>query len=197
MSTGGLLHERGWGQSDEWFTPPELFEALGIDFDLDPAAPPGGVPWVPAARHYSKVEDGLSRPWGGRVWLNPPYGRETGKWLARLAAHGDGLALIFARTDTRWFHQYVPQATAVCFLAGRLRFVRPNGEVGDSAGAPSLLMAFGLPCAVATAQADLGQTFLVPRHPVANELQPPSANFAAARLRSVSLRNKVERKAVA
>ena len=164
LSPSGLLHERGWGSgTSEWYTPPALFEALKLTFDLDPAAPPGGVPWVPARAHYSTLDDGLAQPWYGRVWCNPPYGPETGSWLERLADHGDGLGLVFARTDTRWFHAAVPRATAVCFVSGRLRFIPGDGRGSrDTAGAPSLLLAYGLPCALALAEAGLGQTFLVP-----------------------------------
>lgn len=163
MSLSGFTHERPLDRStDDWYTPPELFTPLAIEFDLDAAAPPDGVPWIPAARHFSKADDGLTQRWTGRVWLNPPYGRATGQWLARLAERGDGLALVFARTDTRWFHEHVPRSTAVCYLAGRLRFVRPDGSRGDGAGAPSMLIAYGLPCAIAVAEAGLGQTFLVP-----------------------------------
>jgi hypothetical protein len=94
-----------WGSS--------IFEALGIEFDLDPAAPAGDVPWVPARAHYSKVDDGLARPWFGRVWLNPPYGRDVDRWMRRLVGHGDGLALVFARSDTRWFSRSLANATAI------------------------------------------------------------------------------------
>lgn len=161
----GLVHERPHcGETTEWYTPPEVFAALGIDFELDPAAPPGGVPWVPAKRSYCRVDDGLAREWEGRVWLNPPYGPTTGAWLRRLAEHGDGIALVFARCDTAWFHELVPRATAVCFVAGRLRFVPGDGrESSSTAGAPSLLIAYGLPSALAVAQSGLGQTFVVPR----------------------------------
>jgi hypothetical protein len=111
------------GATDEWWTPPHVFEALGLEFDLDPCSPPGGVPWLPARRHYTREEDGLAQPWEGRVWINPPYGKEAGKWLLRLAEHGDGIALVFARTDVRWWHAAVPSASAVCFIRGRLTFI--------------------------------------------------------------------------
>ena len=149
----GFGHEASTSRSVEWYTPPKLFQALGLQFDLDPAVPPGGVPWIPAARHYSRTDDGLSQPWEGRVWLNPPYGPDTGPWLERLAAHGDGLALVFARSDTAWFHEFAPRATALCFVSGRMQFVPGDGRAATStAGAPSLLMAYGLPCALAVAQ---------------------------------------------
>lgn len=159
--TSGFGYERP-ARSVEWYTPPELFEQLGIDFDLDPAAPSGGVTWVPARRHYSEADDGLIHPWSGRVWLNPPYGRDTGRWLDRLAEHGDGVALVYARTDTRWFHAALPAATAACFIAGRLSFVRGSDGHRNTAQAPSLLLAYGLPCAIAVAESGLGQTVLVP-----------------------------------
>jgi DNA N-6-adenine-methyltransferase (Dam) len=157
----GFTHDRRTDtSSDEWFTPPSVFDALGLRFDLDPAAPSGGVPWVPAARHFTKEEDGLAQDWVGRAWVNPPYGRATHRWLGKLAAHGDGLALVFARTDTRWFQRIAAESSALCFIKGRLRFHRPDGSVG--ATAPSLLMAFGLPCAIALAESGLGQTFVPP-----------------------------------
>lgn len=165
FSTGksGFCHERSQSQSVEWYTPPEVFEALGISFDLDPAAPPGGVPWVPAEQSYCEAEDGLMQPWVGRVWLNPPYGAKVGLWLERLAQHGNGLALVFARTDTQWYQRVASQVTAVCFISGRLSFVRPDLSRGSAAGAPSLLLAFGLTCAVALAESGLGRTVIVPR----------------------------------
>lgn len=150
------------GPSVEWYTPPEVFAGLGIRFDLDPAAPPGGVPWVPAKRSFSRADDGLRQPWHGRVWLNPPYGRSIGPWLDRLIAHGNGLALVFARTDARWFQKAARQATAICFISGRLRFVSPDGPSG-TAQVPSVLLAYGLACAMALAHTNLGHTLVIPQ----------------------------------
>ena len=79
--------------SDDWYTPPLVFDALGITFDLDPCAPPGGVPWIPAPRWFTESDDGLSQPWRGRVWLNPPYSSPA-PWLEKFVDHGDGVALI-------------------------------------------------------------------------------------------------------
>lgn len=136
-------HERGLG-NDEWLTPLEVVDSLGR-FDLDPCSPVER-PWNTAAFHYTKLDDGLGRYWSGRVWMNPPYGRETGKWLEKLAGHGDGIALIFARTDTRMFQRWVfGAADSVLFLAGRLTFFDAKGVKGPSAaGAASCLVAYGV-----------------------------------------------------
>lgn len=128
---------------DEWLTPPDLVQMLG-PFDLDPCSPVHR-PWDTAAQHYTVLDDGLLQPWHGRVWMNPPYGPETGKWLAKLARHGDGVALIFARTETAAFHEYVwPRASALLFLRGRLVFLNVDGSPARfNAGAPSVLVAYG------------------------------------------------------
>lgn len=98
-----------------------------------------------AARHYSVEQDGLAQEWTGRVWCNPPYGLEAARWLARLADHGDGIALIFARTETAMFFDYVwERATACLFLRGRLHFHHVDGtRAAANAGAPSVLVAYG------------------------------------------------------
>jgi hypothetical protein len=81
--------------------------------------------------------------WSGLVWLNPPYGKETQIWLQKLLDHGNGIALIFARTDTKWFQSMTPHMDFVFFLAGRLAFHRPDGSIVTTAGAPSLLIGKG------------------------------------------------------
>ena len=130
--------------SDTWLTPPEILDALG-PFDLDPCAAPEPRPWPTAARHICLPDDGLAAPWSGRVWLNPPYSREAFAWLRRMAAHGHGTTLTFARTETGWFVETIWQAaTAVLFLHGRLYFHRADGiRAAANAGAPSVLAAYG------------------------------------------------------
>lgn len=126
---------------DEWLTPPEIIRALG-DFDLDPCAPTIR-PWDTAKNHYTKEDNGLILPWYGRVWLNPPYGRETFKWLDKLSKHKRGVALIFARTETKGFHSQIwEKAHSVFFFKGRLAFYYVDGRKGYSANAPSCLISY-------------------------------------------------------
>ena len=150
--TTGFTHESAGDNPVEWYTPASLFDLMGLRFDLDPASPgPEVVPWLPVERHYTEADDGLVQPWTGRVWLNPPYGRETGRWLARAAQHGreggECIALVFARGDPAWFHDSVQAASGVFFLRKRLRFVRPlpSGglEEGGSPGNGSMLVVWG------------------------------------------------------
>lgn len=127
---------------EEWLTPPYIIQALG-KFDLDPCAPINR-PWPTADNHYTIENDGLKMPWAGRVWCNPPYGRETFKWLKKLADQGNGIGLIFARTETAGFHNEVwNKADAVLFFRNRLNFHRVDGSRADRANAPSCLVAYG------------------------------------------------------
>lgn len=130
-------------RSDDWLTPPWIVERFG-PFDLDPCASIG-QPWPTARRMITKVENGLLQEWVGHVWLNPPYGRALGDWLQRMAMHGDGVALTFARTDTVAFHEWVwPHASTLLFLRGRLTFCQPNGcPAPVNSGGPSVLIAYG------------------------------------------------------
>lgn len=128
---------------DEWLTPPYIFEALG-HFDLDPCAPVS-PPWKIADHNFDVLDDGLMQPWPKAwfVWCNPPYGKQTVLWLAKMANHNNGICLIFARTDTRMFQDYVFSADAILFIKGRLSFFDVNGVKGGTAGAPSCLVAYG------------------------------------------------------
>jgi len=128
--------------SDDWYTPPYIFEALGLTFDLDPCGPPGGLPWLPASKTYTEDDDGLTQPWFGRVWLNPPYSSPW-PWVEKLSQHGNGLALIPADTATRGFQRFVTIGWSVCFLRGRVTFVQPGNDNVTSARFPSALVAYG------------------------------------------------------
>lgn len=135
-------HQRTVGKSQTHLTPPFILKALG-PFDLDPCAALG-QPWPTARRHFTVRDDGLSRPWGGRVWLNPPFDRyQVGRWIERLAEHGNGIALVHARTETDWFRP-LWRADMLLFLKGRLHFHREDGtRQKANSGAPVVLAAFG------------------------------------------------------
>lgn len=152
-------HQSARMKNDEWLTPPEILHKLG-DFDLDPCSPEPLVrPWNTARRHYSKSQDGLAQPWHGRVWLNPPFGREAVKWLRKLVQHGNGIALVPARTETAMFYECVwGVADAVCFLKGRPHFHYVDGRRADAnSGAPIALIAYGQQNADALRRAELGK----------------------------------------
>lgn len=140
-------------------TPPDLLVALGAlrwsprggyrlgpePFDLDPSASLG-QPWPTARVMYTVRDDGMQQAWCGEAWLNAPYGTHLYAWLARLASHGDGLALLYARTDTAGFHAHVwSKADAVYFLEGRLWFCEPGSgrQLPHNCGGPMCLVAYG------------------------------------------------------
>ena len=143
IKLGNFRHDRNLEHGkEEWLTPPNIIRTFG-PFDLDPCAPVKR-PWATADNHFTIEDDGLTKKWQGLVWCNPPYGPKTGDWLARCAAHGNCLVLVFARTDTRWFQNHVwPHAASLFFIAGRLSFCHVNGDPGGTAGAPSVLIAYG------------------------------------------------------
>jgi hypothetical protein len=125
-----------------WLTPPAILNALG-EFDLDPCSSIDR-PWDTAKHHYTIEDDGLAQEWFGRVWCNPPYGPGMAPFLRRMVEHGNGIVLIFARTETRAFFDYVwEHADAILFIKGRLNFCTPDGKAAGAAGSPSVLIAYG------------------------------------------------------
>ena len=117
-------HEPSTGNSDDWYTPPEILEALGLTFDLDPCSP-GPDHWVPARCVYTKEDDGLSQEWCGSVFMNPPFGGRNGhvRWLQKFLAHGCGIAVVRAYTSSDWFHLYATQAETMLFPKGKTKFI--------------------------------------------------------------------------
>lgn len=110
-------------ENDEWYTPLWLFRALDVEFDLDPCSPGSPPSTVPAKRHLTKVENGLQAEWAGSVWLNPPFSSKR-PWYERLVEHGNGIALMPARTETHDFQDYMNAAQALLFMKGRIYFER-------------------------------------------------------------------------
>lgn len=138
-------HQTTVGKSQDHLTPKWLIDALG-PFDTDPCASDDPRPWDCARINITREWNGLSKPWRGRVWLNPPFDRyQVGRWIERLAQHGDGIALLHARTEAEWFRPIWKRATAILFLYRRIKFCRTDGsEHPANSGAPPVLAAFGV-----------------------------------------------------
>lgn len=153
-------HENSEGMTSEWFTPPEIFAALGLTFDLDPCQPEEGRAFlsVPCRRFLTAADDGLKHPWQGLVWMNPPFGGRNGQvpWLQKFIAHGNGIALVAARTSAGWFHDLATQADTMLFPKGKTKFVRPDGTRGESPGTGIVLLGMGSTANAALRASGLG-----------------------------------------
>ena len=117
--------------SKEWYTPTEVLEPVIQVFgaiDLDPCSNSHEAPSVPADAHYTKDDNGLVRDWRGRVFMNPPYGKETRVWAEKLLAEIDAdrvqeaIVLVAARVETQWFRMLSNRAHLWCAVSKRLRF---------------------------------------------------------------------------
>jgi putative DNA N-6-adenine-methyltransferase of bacteriophage len=129
-------------KTDMWATPQDFFDALDAEFHftLDACAVKENAK---CAAYYTPEQNGLDQPWTGQVWCNPPYGRNVGQWVKKAhdTASGGGcvVMLLPARTDTRWFHDYIYGKTEVRFIKGRLKF----GGCQNAALFPSMVVIFG------------------------------------------------------
>lgn len=159
------------GASDEWYTPPYIFEALGCSFDLDVAAPEDtSLVWTPADSFI--VERSLETPWHGFVWMNPPFGGRNGlvPWLDKFFEHGNGIALTPDRTSAPWWQEAAKRCDSLLHTNGRVRFIRPDGSEGASPANGTTLFASGPRADAAlarAAQAGLGWHSLARKKDVA------------------------------
>lgn len=137
-------HENSIGESDDWYTPPAIFDALGETFDLDPCSPGVGH-WVPAKKIFTKEDDGFCRDWNGFVFMNPPFGSRNGHvpWLEKFLVHGNGIAIVRAYTSAGWFHDYAIKADAMLFPRGKTKFIRSDGSIGKAPGHGIVMLAMG------------------------------------------------------
>lgn len=131
------------GLTNTWFTPKNIISKLGY-FDLDPCTQ-SYRPFDIAKHNYceDKGINGLREKWRGRVFLNPPYGKKIYLWLRKFNRHKNGIALVFARTETIWAQEIMKRCEGILFIKGRLSFLRWNGEKSSNAGTGSMLLAYG------------------------------------------------------
>ena len=132
--------EQAVGKTDEWYTPPRLFNAMGVVFDLDVAHPGLDiVDWIPANQIIT--HNSLSSKWGGFVWCNPPFGGRNGldPWLSKFFDHGDGVILTPDRTSAPWWQKHAPKADAILFVSPRVRFIPKEGKTSSPAQGTTLM----------------------------------------------------------
>lgn len=129
---------------DDWETPKFLFEGLNAEFGFQTDVCATSVT-AKCSQFFTKEDDALAKNWAGVCWMNPPYGREIHHWMKKAFESSLSGALVVclipARTDTRWWHQYVNRATEVRFLKGRLKF----GKAENAAPFPSCVVVFRPP----------------------------------------------------
>ena len=150
-------YETSIGASDEWYTPPDMLDALNETYDLDPCSP-GAEHWLPALSVYTRQDNGLEQPWHGLVFMNPPVGGRNGHipWLEKFLTHGDGIAVVRAYTSSGWFHDWAVRADVMLFPRGKTKFVRPDGAIGKNPGHGVVLLAMGLRAKEALRNSGLG-----------------------------------------
>lgn len=144
MNLGHERHSKD-EYSDIWLTPKHIIEAIGL-LDNDYCA--NSVRPFPTAlnHHTEKQGNGLEINWKNKVFCNAPYSNIEG-WTKKMSEHNNGISLLFARVDTKYFHKYIwKKATSIYFIKGRLKFVKPDGSINSTAGAPSVLVAYGDEC---------------------------------------------------
>ena len=125
-------------KSEEWATPQDFFEQIDKEFhfNLDVCATAENAK---CDKYYTKEQDGLSQEWDGIIWCNPPYGRSIGMWVKKAyESKATVVLLVPARTDTKWFHDYILGKAEVRFVKGRLKF----GGCKNSAPFPSMLVVY-------------------------------------------------------
>jgi hypothetical protein len=135
-----MSHKKGsLEKSDEHYTPKWLFDEMGIQFDLDVASPIGGS-HVPAHSYYTELDDGLTQPWSGNVWMNPPFSKPS-PWVEKFIDNNNGIALLVV-SKSKWFRDIWAVADAIAPTPYNFKFDRPDGS-NKSISFQTFLFAFG------------------------------------------------------
>jgi hypothetical protein len=156
--TGNIMTYERAGETDEWYTPKYIFDAIGIQFDIDVASPTDGPRYTPC--HSFISQNSLEEEWKGTVWMNPPFGNQKTKklWLSKFFAHGNGVALIPDRTSASWWQEYANLAEVIVFVAPKVKFERPDGSLGKNPSTGTCLFSVGKVPNKALLQCNLGLT---------------------------------------
>lgn len=128
--------------SDAWYTPEWIFDGLGLEFDLDVAAPAEPLSWLPAKHRYTVADDGLAQPWFGTVWCNPPYS-DPSPWCRKWAQHESGCLLIRADLSTSGPFAAVCAASSMYVHRKRVHFVNGHGSTSGAVNFSTVLLGRG------------------------------------------------------
>ena len=115
-------------KNDECYTPKWVFDAMGVRFDLDVASSHSPMIVVPADRKYTIDDDGLSMPWEGRVWMNPPFSKIT-PWINKFLQHGNGICLVPLSSNGRWVNQLWESKASAAYLPANMAFMTRSGDL--------------------------------------------------------------------
>lgn len=130
--------------SNEWYTPKYIFDALGVRFDLDVASPLNRqFVNTPCDDHI--CTNSLDKIWNGFIWMNAPFGHQKDKfnWLNKFIDHGNGIALTPDRTSAPWWQYSAQKMDAILFVNGKIKFIKPDGTLGEQPGNGTTLFAIG------------------------------------------------------
>lgn len=144
LTTAGALrlakgaHVSNNSGENEWYTPEQYIqsarEVMGT-IDLDPASSECANKVIKAKKYYDESTNGLDKTWGGNIWMNPPYAQPAiYDFILKLETetYDQAIVLVNNATETKWGQKLLELSNAVCFHAGRIRFVSPDGELGDA-----------------------------------------------------------------
>ena len=141
--------------TNDYYTPKWLFDSMDLQFDIDVAAPPHGIPWIPAKRWFSELDDGLAQNWGGElVWMNPPFSGPR-PWVEKFIVNNNGVALLVV-SRSKWFSKIWAAADAVLPLPFAFQFHRPNANP-THISFQCFLFALGDPASAALKKANIGR----------------------------------------
>ena len=150
----GSRNTKGNPKNDEFYTPLFIFEALNLQFDLDVAAPEGGVSWLPSKRYFTQKDDGLSQEWTGLIWCNPPYSASK-PWVEKWLDHGNGLILIPA-SKAKWFQKLWEQSDGMVIMKEPFKFEKPDDQRADIF-MPTIIASIGEIATTALINSNLGR----------------------------------------
>ncbi len=138
-----MSHEKK-GESNEWYTPKYIFDAIDTSFDVDVASPSDRKYCNVPAKQFI-TESSLNLEWNGFIWINPPFGNQKNKflWIDKFIKHGNGIILMPDRSSTPWWQHLSKHTSAALFVKGKIKFIKPDGTRGESPSNGTTLFSIG------------------------------------------------------